>query len=182
MERQEVTVHDFEAPGWILDVGGGGEGIIGILKGRQVVAIDLWRRELEESPEGPLKIVMDAADLQFLDATFDTATAFFSLMYIKTRADFEKVFGELFRVLKAGGQLLIWDVFVPQCLDDEKDIFAVPILIRVAGQEIETGYGQLWPEEECDLAFYLGLVEKSGFQVVTQRQHGRVFRLELQKP
>ena len=31
-EQQEVTVHDFESLGYILDIGGGGEGIIGILR------------------------------------------------------------------------------------------------------------------------------------------------------
>jgi len=31
---------------------------------------------LEEAPAGPLKIVMDATDLKFLDSAFDTATAF----------------------------------------------------------------------------------------------------------
>ena len=57
-ERQEVVVDDFEAPGYILDIGGGGEGIIGRLKGEQVIAIDPNRRELEGAAGGPLKIVM----------------------------------------------------------------------------------------------------------------------------
>lgn len=39
-EQQEVTVPNFESIGYILDVGGGGEGIIGILKGEKVIAID----------------------------------------------------------------------------------------------------------------------------------------------
>ena len=39
-ERQEVTVEDFFSVWFVLDVGGGGEGIIGILKGEAVVAID----------------------------------------------------------------------------------------------------------------------------------------------
>src|SRR5690242_15141575 len=41
-EKQELDVADFPAEGWILDLGGGGEGIIGRLKGSQVVAIDLY--------------------------------------------------------------------------------------------------------------------------------------------
>ena len=32
-ERQEVVVQDFDSPGPILDIGGGGEGITGRLKG-----------------------------------------------------------------------------------------------------------------------------------------------------
>ena len=37
----------------ILDIGGGGEGIIGKLKGEQVVAIDPNKRELEEAARRP---------------------------------------------------------------------------------------------------------------------------------
>ena len=82
LEKQEVTVENFDALGHILDIGGGVEGIIGVLKGSQVVAIDPSSRELKEAAPGPLKIVMDARELKFLDDTFNTATAFYTLMYI----------------------------------------------------------------------------------------------------
>ena len=111
-DMQEVSVRDFEASGYILDIGGGGEGIISRLKGEQVIAIDPSRRELEEAPSGPLKIVMDATDLQFLDSTFLTATSFFTLMYVKA-SDHERVFSEVHRVLKLGGRFLVWDVILP---------------------------------------------------------------------
>src|SRR5512140_1179824 len=97
-ERQLVTVEDFPSQGSILDIGGGGEGVIGQLKGRQVIAIDLIKRELEDAPTGPLlKIVMDARDLKFLDGSFATATVFFTFMYIDP-GDHAKVFQEIRRV------------------------------------------------------------------------------------
>jgi hypothetical protein len=102
-------------------------------------------------------------------------------MYIKTTADLEKVFQELFRTLAASGQFLIWDMDVPERMTDEKDVYVVPVAVRVADQEIETGYGQPWPDEKRDLAFYLGLAEKTGFRVVEQRKTGQVFYLRLQK-
>ncbi len=43
-EKLEVALPDFPADGLILDVGGGGEGVIEQLKGQQVVAIDLSKR------------------------------------------------------------------------------------------------------------------------------------------
>ncbi|NIV40215.1 MAG: methyltransferase domain-containing protein, partial [Anaerolineae bacterium] len=95
-DSQTVRVHDFESTGFILDIGGGGEGIIGLLKGQEVIALDLRKEELEEAPPGPLKIVMDAKELQFLDGAFGTATAFFSLMYLKSREDQQKVLAEVF--------------------------------------------------------------------------------------
>ncbi|NIN67231.1 MAG: methyltransferase domain-containing protein, partial [Anaerolineae bacterium] len=71
---------------------------IGRLKGEQVIAIDPNRRELVDAPPGPLKIVMDATDLQLLDETFATVTSFFTLMYVKG-FEHERVFEEVFRVL-----------------------------------------------------------------------------------
>jgi len=181
-EKQRVVVEDFESSGFILDIGGGGEGIIGVLKGDRVIAIDFRERELEEAPEGPLKIIMDARDLQFLDGTFGTATAFFSLMYLKSRADYERVFGEVFRVLTTGGRFLIWDVSVPGRLDEDKETYVQPLTVIVGDREIETGYGQRWPGEAHDLAFYLDLAAGRGFRVLEQREEGRLFSLRLQKP
>ena len=45
-QEQEVSVQNFECSGIILDIGGGGKGIIGRLKGAQAVAIDLSKDEL----------------------------------------------------------------------------------------------------------------------------------------
>ena len=182
-ETQTVQVHDFESTGFILDIGGGGEGIIGILKGQDVIALDLRKEELEEAPPGPLKIVMDATDLKFLDGSFATATAFFSLMYLKSRDDQRKVLEEVSRVLAPRGQFLIWDVSVPQRPEgEERDIYVAMLQVSVGDRTIGTGYGQPWPPETRDLAYYLDLANEVGFRVVEQRQDGRLFFLHLQKP
>ena len=39
-EPVAIEVKDFETEGFVLDVGGGGEGVIGRLKGKDVIAID----------------------------------------------------------------------------------------------------------------------------------------------
>jgi len=49
MDQQEILLSDFDSSGYILDIGGGGEGTIGILKGEKVIAIDTRREELEEA-------------------------------------------------------------------------------------------------------------------------------------
>jgi ubiquinone/menaquinone biosynthesis C-methylase UbiE len=70
--------------GRILDNGGGGEGVIGQLKGEIVVAIDLKKSELESGIKSgdtkSLKIIMDATNMKFIDNSFKTVTAFFSMM------------------------------------------------------------------------------------------------------
>jgi len=180
-EQQEVTVHDFSSAGYILDIGGGGEGVIGKLKGEQVIAIDRSKRELEEAPVGPLKVIMDARDLQFLDGTFHVVTSFFSLMYMNG-SDHAKVFSEVFRVLVPGGRFLIWDVMLPQCLASDKEIAVFPLLVKLPNEEITAGYGTLWPERDQDPSYYVRLADNAGFNIITQTDKDRTFFLELQKP
>ena len=43
-EEQQVSVEAPEAEGYVLAIGGGGEGVIGRLMGRQVIAIDRKKR------------------------------------------------------------------------------------------------------------------------------------------
>jgi ubiquinone/menaquinone biosynthesis C-methylase UbiE len=180
-EKLEVKVPDFPAEGLILDIGGGGEGVIGQLKGTQVIAIDLLKRELEEAPSGPLlKIVMDARDLKFLDGSFPTATVFFTFMYIAP-ADHETVFREAHRVLATGGRLLIWDVIFPKKADPEQTAIVYPLHISLPAKEINTGYGVRFLDSEQGIAHFVELARKTGFQVVAQQPEKGWFFLELRK-
>lgn len=180
LEDQQVIVENFPADGWILDIGGGGEGVIGQLKGTQVVAIDRSRLELEDAPAGPLKIVMDAQDLQFLDSTFHTVTAFFSFMFIPAVQQ-AKVFSEIYRVLTPGGFLKVWDIRLPTCQDPSRELVAFNLQVLLPGSQIETGYGTRWPGETQGLPYYRRLAEASRFRVLSEEIHGEVFYLELQK-
>jgi SAM-dependent methyltransferase len=182
-ERQDLRVDDFEASGYVLDIGGGGEGIIGRMKPNQVVAIDLYKRELLESPPGPLKIIMDATDLKFLDESFATVTAFFSLMYMQPDVQ-RKVFAEAYRVLKPGGRWLIWDAVLPATLDPSTKGVIFRFTFHLPGESVRTGYGTFWPEKPMDLAYYRSLAEEAGFSVSTAREMEggfRTLRLELRK-
>ena len=59
LDPVELEIPPLSADGYVLDIGGGGEGVIGRLRGSQVVAIDCRKEELKEAPEGPLKIVCE---------------------------------------------------------------------------------------------------------------------------
>ncbi len=180
IEEQSVTVEDFAAEGFILDIGGGGEGVIGQLKGQQVIAIDINKRELEEAPPGPLKIVMDARDLKFLGDTFNTATVFFTFMYIDSN-DHQKVFEELNRVLKPGGRVLIWDVKFTDLPDKNKKSVLFRFKFNLPNKEIRTGYGVRRPMGEQGLAHFMELAKKTGFQIVSHKEKDRWFFLEIER-
>ena len=180
-ETHEIVVSDFETDGYVLDLGGGGEGIIGRLKPDQVVAIDPNERELAEAATGPLKVVMDARDLRFLDDTFSAVTSFFTLMYIPG-PDHTRVFDEVFRVLAPGGPFLIWDASLPLRGDREEDFAVFPLVIKLPSEEISTGYGARWPEQVIDLDHYLDAAQSSGFEIVAKGTSERLVKLHLRKP
>ena len=176
----DVVLPDFPATGLVLDIGGGGEGVIAQLKGRQVVAVDLSKQELDEAPGAPLlKIVMDARDLKFTDASFDTSTVFFTFMYIAPE-DHEQVFREIHRVLKPGGRLLVWDPVFPATQDPAYRGVVFPLRVRLPAKEITTGYGVRFRAGQ-GLGHFLALAEKTGFEVVARRLEAGWFHLELMK-
>ena len=179
IEKQVIEMKPIETEGFILDIGGGGEGIIGRLNGKNVVAIDTRIDELEETKNDSLKVVMDATNLNFLPSSFDVATSFFSLMYIKNDKH-PKVFEEIHKVLKSGGRFYIWDVRIPPKNMDKK-VFALPLEILLPGDKVETGYGVGWENKEQDLAYFRQLVEKADFKVVDEWGRDEIFYLALMK-
>ncbi|MCP4568220.1 MAG: class I SAM-dependent methyltransferase [FCB group bacterium] len=181
LDPQYVNVKDFEADGPILDIGGGGEGVIGKLKGDQVVAIDTSLEELKEAPPGPLKVVMDAANLTFLDESFAGATAFFTFMFIDPQNQ-QQVFNEIFRVLKPGSKFRIWEIVLEPVEDKNKQAIAFPIMIKLPQEEIRTGYGAPPPPHKYDIRHYVSLAQNAGFRGDDYDKEGQVFYLELSKP
>ena len=179
---QEITVPDFDCDdSWILDIGGGGEGIIEQVKGKQVVAIDFRQRELEETHNDALKIVMDARDLHFLDETFETVTAFFTLMYIAvTPKDIEQAFQEIVRVLKPGGKLLVWDVIFNPPDSVDKPVIAIYLKVNLPdGTVNQTGYGVKMHKQKME--DFIDLATEHGLKMVRKEAADQVYFLEFQK-
>ncbi|MBN2621429.1 class I SAM-dependent methyltransferase [candidate division WOR-3 bacterium] len=166
VRRQNVDLRHVVLKGRILDIGGGSEGIIGHMKRNKVVAIDPSERELREARSGGLKIIMDVRMLKFLDNTFDTVTAFFSLMYIP-EDDREQVFKEVYRVLKKGGHFVIWDAVMPKRrANQKKNIFVVPLTIIIPRTKIQTTFSAQWHQSGQNRRSFQKLGEKIGFSVI----------------
>lgn len=180
IDIQNINLTEFTQKGRVLDIGGGGEGIIGQVLGERVVSIDTRRDELEEAAKGPLKIIMDARELKFLNDTFEEVTSFFTLMYIEKQYH-QKVFEEIYRVLKNAGEFTIWDVTIPKYAGGVEDIFLVPLQIKLKHKNITTTYGVLWKQAEQDIEYYVKLGEKIGFKVISKQAMNQIYCVKFRK-
>jgi len=176
-KTQSIELSPIEMEGLILDIGGGGQGIIGKLNGRQVIAVDTSERELRETQNEALKVVMDATDLKFLPESFDVCTAFFSFMYIPKNKHL-KIFEEAHRVLKDNGKFLVWDVKIPKKLGDYK-AFMVRLKVRLPNEETEAGYGVKWYTQ--NIQSFKELAQKTKFKIINEWSKGEIFYLEMSK-
>ena len=176
-EIQSIELSPIKTDGFILDIGGGGEGIIGKLNGKQVVAVDTSERELLGTQNEALKVVMDATDLKFLPESFDVCTSFFSIMYIPNDKHL-KVFKEAYRVLKKGGKFLMWDVRIPEKRGDYK-AFLVRLKVRLPTEETEAGYGVKWKTQNIE--HFKVLAQKSKFKIISEWSKSEIFHLEMAK-
>ncbi len=71
--RHEVALQELPVEGPVLDIGGGGEGVIGRLEEDRVLAIDISKAELRAAPGSPVKAVMDALDMPVVSARLPTS-------------------------------------------------------------------------------------------------------------
>jgi SAM-dependent methyltransferase len=176
-----LVLDGLEGNGSILDIGGGGEGVIGRWKGDQVVAIDLRKDELDEAPGGFQKVVMDARQMDFPDGSFQAATAFFSMMYMKTREDHLMVMKEAWRVLKPGGSFHLWDVDLSFRRDTRKEKYLVRLRYQVGDYTKGTAYGARWPAETRDVTYYTRLARDAGFQHRATDRLDHIFHISFFK-
>ena len=126
--------------GRVIDIGGGGEGVIAQAGGNRIVPVDKFISEIHEAkakaPNNPW-MVADATELPYKDHGFDNATAFFSCMYMseEIKAD---VFRETKRVLKKGGEFWVWD----GNMSPKSKVFAIRLAVDLPDiPTIRTIYG-----------------------------------------
>ena len=180
--QQDLRLSNFDSHDeWILDIGGGGEGIIGMLKGRNTIAIDRIKEELASTKNDSLKIIMDAKNLQFLDSSFSYVTAFFAFMYVPEK-DFDAIFSEVWRVMKPGGELLIWEpIFAIPPEERSKRLAVIFLKIYLPNGIVnETGYGGVLRDQNVDTI--IEPAEKVGFKVFKKEINEHHFFIKFKKP
>lgn len=165
-----------ELCGAILDIGGGGEGVIGQLYGKQVTAIDNRQEELDEAPDCCQKLLMDAASMTFADASFAHVTCFYSLMYM-TKAEQEKAIFQAARVLKPGGTLRIWDCCI-RCAYPEP--FVIQLEVQLPGKQLAVTYG-IGKLDAQDEEMICAMCRTAGLQIRTLETDGLHFDIRCEK-
>lgn len=167
---------DKEMTGSILDIGGGGEGIIGRLYQNQVIAIDNLQEELDEAPDGFDKVLMDATNLQFEENHFDHITFFFSLMYMRPEEQ-KNAICEAARVLKSGGNLHIWDCNIFSAYPEP---FCADVEIHMPSETVSTTYGVCKLDGQNSSSI-LGMCTLAGLKCVSQESQNEYFHFKFQK-
>lgn len=165
-----------ELIGKILDIGGGGEGVIGQLYGQQVTAIDNRQEELDEAPDCFKKVQMDATQMSFSNSTFDNVTSFYTLMFMD-ESDQQKALCESARVLKANGEIHIWDCDIDSAYPEP---FCIDVEVLLPNQKIKTTYGVGKPGKQ-DAASIRKMCENAGFQIMIEDTDGVQFYLRGRK-
>ena len=165
-----------ELTGSILDIGGGGECVIGRIYGNRVIAIDNSREELEEVPDCCEKRLMDATELTFPDQSFDHVTFFYSLMYM-TGDTQKKAIREALRVLRPGGTLVIWDSDIRSAYPDP---YIIDLEIVSGKIRIQTTYG-IVKDEAQEQGTILGFLKEAGQHELRTSETGGQFCIRCRK-
>lgn len=167
-----------EMQGTILDIGGGGEGIIGRLYKNQVVAIDNCQEELDEAPDCFEKVRMDAESLAYQGETFDNITFFYSFMFMNLDTQ-KQALSEAVRVLKTGGTLHIWDTEIASAYPEP---FCVDLDICLNNEElIHTTFGIISDVKHQTAETFLSICSEYHLIIQKEEMENGHFYLVFQK-
>lgn len=118
--------------------------------GAYVIGLDPSAESLGQNTDVDERIVGSAENIQMIAATVDLAVLFYSLHHItgQTMAESEtlrrRAFGELSRVLKPGGQLLVFEM-TPTSLGETLQSALWPLAKRALGAALDSLF---WAEYE----------------------------------
>ena len=162
--------------GSILDIGGGGEAVIGQIYKDRVTAIDNRQEELDEAPDCCGKQLMDATELLFPDNSFDNVTFFYTLMYM-TEETQRKSICEAVRVLKAGKLMNIWDCDIRSAYPEP---FIVDLDIRTGSNTIHTTYGIVKKDTQSSDSI-IHRLEQAGLSIECLQKKDGQFHIQCKK-
>ena len=173
---QQINLRRLSPEGLILDIGGGGEGLVSRIAGERVCALDIRMSEVREAQihGAPANwIVADGQNLGFNSGSFDEVTLWFSLGYMRDWDTKRRVLEEAWRVLKKQGSISIMATKIPDAT--EQFVFWAHFTFP-DGSVSKTGYGVRGDQGQT-MENVVNLLEKLGFKIMSTEDHKAWFSI-----
>ncbi len=177
---QYIRLQDIFDDQRILDVGGGGEGLVARVAGSRVCVVDSNIDKIREArihEEQANWFNCDGASLCFKDASFDLATLWFSLGYMRSWHVKEQVLKETYRVLRDDARLSIWAGRI-DC--DEQGFLLRTDIIFPDGTVSRFGFGVAGQQNQT-LETVSKTLDSLGFHIERSWEEGYVFYIDSRK-
>ncbi|MGD9395998.1 MAG: class I SAM-dependent methyltransferase [Candidatus Thorarchaeota archaeon] len=174
--EQKIKLERLENEDLILDIGGGGEGLVSRIEGDRVCALDIRMNEIREAQihgHSTNWFVGDGRNLCFNDEIFDIVTLWFSLGYMSNWDTKREVLEEAYRVLKRNGRVSIMASRIP---DIGASLIFWATFTFPDGTLSKTGYGIRGGQNQT-LPRVLELISDIGFDQHKYEDHGEWFKL-----
>jgi len=174
---QKIALKQIQTEGMILDIGGGGEGLVSRIEGPKVCAVDIRISEIREAQiHGPPSnwFVGDGQALCFQENSFDVVTLWFSLGYMSNWSIKQKVLEEAHRVLGESGRLSILASRIPESC--ERLIFWGHFTFP-DGTISQIGYGVRGGQEQT-LERITKLLSDIGFKIRSHEDNNEWFEIQ----
>ncbi len=173
---QNIRLKRLNSEGLILDIGGGGEGLVSRIEGERVCAVDIQMNEIREAQiHGGSSnwVVGDGRYLSFRDSSFDVVTLWFSLGFMRDWTVKKRVLEEAHRVLKTHGTISILSSKIP----DSVEQFVFWALFTLPdGTLSKTGYGVRGNQGQT-MKKVLDLIAPLDFKILNVEDHEEWFSI-----
>ncbi|MFX0046069.1 MAG: class I SAM-dependent methyltransferase [Candidatus Hermodarchaeota archaeon] len=173
---QEIRLISLPSDGLIIDIGGGGEGLVSRLEKDRVCVVDISLAKVREAQIYGARAqwaVSDGCHLCFRTDTFDIATLWFSLGYMRGWDTKKLVMEEARRVLKQEATLSILGAKIA-CPED-RFLFNAQFTFP-DGDVSQVGY-RLAGNQNQSLGSAVRTLEDSGFVVIDSTDNGHWFKI-----
>ena len=177
---QNITLEHIQTEGLILDIGGGGEGLVSRIARSRVCALDIRMSEIREAQiHGPPAnwFVGDGQALCFQDKVFDVVTLWFSLGYMSDWSIKQCVLEEAHRVLRNTGRL---SILASNILESCEHLIFWGHFTLPDGTVSQTGYGVKGGQGQT-LKRIVDLLKDIGFKMQSQEDNDAWFKIKAIK-
>lgn len=177
---QHIKLEDLTHRELILDIGGGGEGLVSRIAGNRVCAVDYRMSEIREAQihNPPAHwFVADGRYLPFKSNAFDCVTLWFSLEYMIRRLIKKQVLESAFQSLKQEGLISI----LASRIDCKEEQFVFQAIFTLPdGTESKVGYGVRGNQNQTSSSIRT-IMEEIGFVDIQIEDHEWWFKMRASK-